>query len=261
MLISQKERAYSHIRDKLLLGGLQAGARLSEVTLAKEIGISRTPVREAMNQLESEGLIEQIPRFGTFVRKLERRELEELYDLRAVLEGYAAARAALRVTPEQVHELHQLCDHMRDLVREYRAGGRPEMSPELSQQWVMADVALHMLILNASGSERVAKIASDSRILTHICGHNRQDPKESVLDGMGRTWREHKEIVRALERRQSDRADELIEAHIQRAKESALANFDRSVSPPDDDPARADWPASVRRVISEMESQQRRPRR
>lgn len=252
--LSQKERAYTHIREKMLLGDLRAGARLSEVMLAKEIGISRTPVREAMNQLESEGLIEQIPRFGSFVRKLERRELEELYDLRAVLEGYAAARAAHRMTPEQARELGQLCDHMGDLGRQYRESG--EMSADLSQQWVMADVAFHMLILRASGSDRVTKIVSDFRILTHICGHNRVDPGESIGDSMVRTWREHAGIVEALVGRDAEAADKRIEDHIQLAKESALANFDRAAAPPDGDPGRADWPTSVRKIISEMEQLQ-----
>src|SRR6201995_3075492 len=81
-----REQAYKHIHGKLLAGELPAGHVLSEHSLAREIGISRTPVREAIQRLEQEGVLEQIPRYGTVVRRPERRDLEELYQLREALE-------------------------------------------------------------------------------------------------------------------------------------------------------------------------------
>jgi DNA-binding GntR family transcriptional regulator len=210
MMVSSKDRAYTHIREKMLAGGLQAGAKLSEVTLAKEIGVSRTPVREAMTQLETEGLIEQIPRLGSFVRKLERRELQELYEIRECMEGYAASKAAERISPAQLDELQQLCDHHHALVRQFRDSADEQFAPELVKQWVMTDVAFHMLLVRASGSERVAKILSDFRILTNIVGHNRIRPGRSFLTSFARTWREHARIVRALRRRDAEQARKLL---------------------------------------------------
>jgi DNA-binding GntR family transcriptional regulator len=102
---SLKQRAYDHIRQKLMSGVLIGGSRISDAELAEEIGISRTPVREAIIQLETEGVIEQIPRFGSFIRMLSREELIHLYELREVLEGHNAAMAAERATPEEVRRL------------------------------------------------------------------------------------------------------------------------------------------------------------
>ena len=78
-------RAYDHLQQKLISGELRAGSMVSEQSLASEIGMSRTPVREAIRTLEQEGVLEQLPRFGTRVRTLERRDLVELYDLREAM--------------------------------------------------------------------------------------------------------------------------------------------------------------------------------
>ena len=251
MAVSQKDRAYAHLREKMLTGGLEAGARLSEVTLAREIGVSRTPVREAMTQLEVEGLIEQIPRLGSFVRKLERRELEELYEIREALEGLATAKAAERITPDQLKQLQDLCDHQLVMARKARVPGATD-DPDFIKQWVMTDVAFHMLLLHASGSGRVSKIVSDFRIMTNICGHNRVSPEESLFASFSRTWGEHTRIVRALRERDAGRARHLMERHIRLARELAMANFDRRRAV-EAKLTGGDWPESVRNVISEME--------
>src|SRR5271169_1260355 len=102
MLTNLKIHAYEHIRKRLLSGDLAPGASLSPALLAKEIGISHTPVREAISQLESEGLVERLPRLGARVRLIDRRELEELFELRETLEADAAAWAAERISEEQI---------------------------------------------------------------------------------------------------------------------------------------------------------------
>jgi DNA-binding GntR family transcriptional regulator len=252
MIASSKDRAYAHIREKMLDGGLPAGTKLSEVTLAKEIGVSRTPVREAMSQLETEGLIEQIPRLGSFVRKLERRELQELYEIRECMEGYAVSKAAERITAAQLDEIQQLCDHHHTLVRHFRDFGEGAFPADLVKQWVMTDVAFHMLLVRASGSDRVAKIVSDFRILTNLVGHNRKPPDRTFLKSFARTWGEHVRIVRALRRRDGTAARRLVEHHISLAREGALENFDRGRAA-QSKPGSADWPESVRRIISQME--------
>src|SRR5262245_15044729 len=88
------QRAYEHIQEAILSGHLPAGSVVSEAVLAKSLGISRTPVGEAIRQLAREGLVQQVPRYGTIVKPIDRRELIELYEMRAALESYAAARAA-----------------------------------------------------------------------------------------------------------------------------------------------------------------------
>ena len=107
MSSSLKQLAYQHLRTRLLSGALPPGQRISAYDSAKELGISQTPVREAIGLLESEGLVHQIPKLGVFVRRPDRREIAELYDLRILLEGFAAtfltpdaARASLHARIE-----------------------------------------------------------------------------------------------------------------------------------------------------------------
>ena len=88
-----KDRAYQYVRAKLAVGDFLPGRGLSDRTLAKEMGVSRTPVREAIRQLETEGFVVQVRGSGTYPRRLTEEEIVELYDLRELLEGYAAARA------------------------------------------------------------------------------------------------------------------------------------------------------------------------
>ena len=97
--LSQGQEAYRRILEEVRVGHLLPGDRLMEVELAKRLGISRTPIREAIRQLESDGVVAHVPRVGASIRRLDHAEISELYDMRAVLEGTAArfaARAAWR---------------------------------------------------------------------------------------------------------------------------------------------------------------------
>ena len=91
-----RERAYFLIQQKIVSGELMAGAAISEVSLAKELNSSRTPIREAMGQLVSEGVLEQIPNRGTIVTQFDRQDILELYELREALEVYAVEKVSQR---------------------------------------------------------------------------------------------------------------------------------------------------------------------
>jgi DNA-binding GntR family transcriptional regulator len=100
---SLTELAYQSVKRFLLTGGLEEGARLTEESLATQLGISKSPVREALNRLESEGLISIEARRGAYVRTFSSEEARDLYDLREVLEVYAISR--LKITPALLREL------------------------------------------------------------------------------------------------------------------------------------------------------------
>src|ERR1700733_14697298 len=91
---SLRERAYLHIQRKIAVGELPAGSRVSELLLARELGISRTPIREALGQLVAEGLLDQTPSQGAEVVRLTRQDIIELYELREALEVHAVGKAA-----------------------------------------------------------------------------------------------------------------------------------------------------------------------
>src|SRR5579859_2034234 len=151
MTVNLKQRAYEHIRQNLLAGRYQPGSALSAVALAKEIGISQTPVREAISQLETEGLVEQLPRLGMRVKVIDRRELEELFEIRELLESGAAARAAERTGTAAIAQLENLCDQFHTLSRQFRdvAANKEDFEP-IAERLVVNDVAFHLTLFTAA---------------------------------------------------------------------------------------------------------------
>lgn len=219
--------AYKCIKDKLRTGRFPGGTMLSETTLAREIGASRTPVREAIAQLEREGLLDQIPRHGTFVRVMDRDEIEELYDLRATLEGFAAARAARHITPAVVYKLRNHCRGMMDLVREVRRlGPKASIGAGLAQRWVANDASFHTTIIHAAANRWLTKVTEDMRLMAQTFGLCRNLPDNNPLATLRRTWREHCRLLGALAAHDERAARELVIAHILTGKESLLAYCD-----------------------------------
>ena len=108
-----QEEAYQHIRHAIRMGLMRPGARLVPEEIATSIGMSRMPVREALNRLAAEGLIVMRPNRGAVVRGLTEKEVREVFEMRAVLEGLAASMAVSRVTPADIQDLRQLLARMQ----------------------------------------------------------------------------------------------------------------------------------------------------
>ena len=106
--LSLKDRAYAAIKEAILSLKLQPGTLLVETELARQLGISKTPVRDALQELEREGLVTRILFKGTYVTEVSARDAEEIFQLRAVLEGLAARLATPRLTPEDLARARQL---------------------------------------------------------------------------------------------------------------------------------------------------------
>ncbi len=225
-----REQAYKHIHGKLLSGELPAGHVLSELSLAREIGISRTPVRDAIRRLEQEGILEQVPRFGTIVRRPQRRDLEELYQLREALEPYAVAQVAGRMNAEDLGMLDRLCDEIATIGAAVKKAARPTADAALMRRLLSADLAFHMVLLRASGNRRLMKIISDSRVLTRIFGTPRQDHDLAVIE---ETHRFHSQILAAVKSGDSEAARRLMAEHIRASMREALEHYDRAQARPD----------------------------
>src|SRR5438132_4484728 len=133
------------IRDAIVDGRLEPGRRLKEEELARELGISRTPVREALLVLQSEGLVAAEPNRGATVRSHDAEDLDDLYQLRALLEGYAARRAAARISEEALAGLRASCERFAALV---------DAGAEL-RDVVRENNVFHSAILDAAGSLRL----------------------------------------------------------------------------------------------------------
>src|SRR5262245_37161880 len=139
-----RQQAYDFIQEKIVSGSLPTGSQVSELSLAKQIGISRPPVRAASRRLVHDGLREQVPRYGTIVRTPQRRDIVELYELREALEGFAVTQAAERIGAEDLTLLARLCAEIKSIGDRLRRSGKPALDAGMMQRFLTADLAFHM---------------------------------------------------------------------------------------------------------------------
>jgi DNA-binding GntR family transcriptional regulator len=147
------EEIGNRLRDQILTGKLEPGQRLTEQAVAREMGTSPGPVREAFSALCREGLLISLPHRGTFVSEVSEHEARTAYDVRALLEPYVMERATERLTPEVVEELS-------DLIAQMRKASENKDFPAT----MVADLAFHGRIYELGGGPLLAKIWSTIRI-------------------------------------------------------------------------------------------------
>lgn len=223
MPLTLKQHAYKLIRRRLVTGSIAPGCKLSDDALAKELGISRSPVREAISQLTSEGLVEYRPRCGMFVRLPQPRELEEWYETRAALEGFAIRRAADLITDVQMAELQNLADQMFAIAKACREMPGQILDEARRERFLALDLAFHMLILNASGNSWMVRLVEDYKLMTTVFGHVQIDHDLSLLSW---THAGHTRIVRTLRRRNAEACRRAMEGHIAMAQRAVLAGYE-----------------------------------
>ncbi len=246
------DQAYRHIRAELAAGELRPGTQLSESSIAKQIGVGRTPIREAMLLLENEGFIQQIPRYGTFVRKAGRHERQWLYEMREVLESYAARRAAEYMSDAQIVQLGELCDEIRTVVREIRDSGKVP-TDDMVARLAVADLAFHMLVLRASGNPLVIRTVNNLHLMGRIWGSDTGDPYRRSLRHRAESWREHVRVFRAIRQRKPDQAAHWMSVHLHHATVMALEYYDRQCRTEGADAVGFEWPEKVREALLRIE--------
>jgi DNA-binding GntR family transcriptional regulator len=198
------------IREAIIDGRLGPGARLKEEELARELGMSRTPVREALLLLQSEGLVESIPRRGATVRSYAVDDLDDMYQLRAVLEGYAARRAATRISADVVALLEESCARFDRL----RASDDP-------RDLVKENLFFHNVILDAAGSGRlvplVRKVIELPLVYRSFYWYS---PEQKLI-----SEHYHKQLTRALGAGDAKRAEIIMTEHVLEARDFLLAQL------------------------------------
>lgn len=207
----------------LLEGDVVPGARLSYGSIGREIGVSATPVREAVGQLASEGLIELVPQLGAVVRSLTREEAVELYETREALESYAAGKAALRIGAEALAALGKNLQTSKAIVERVHKSARVTADRTTADRFHRLDLAFHMTIIEASGNRRMVKTVGDSHILTRIFDASRHGFELEVLDT---TLADHEQIYQALAKGSSAGAQKAMAKHIQNSLSQTLARED-----------------------------------
>jgi len=215
--LPQGQAAYRRLLDDIRNGALHPGARLRETELADRLGISRTPVREAIRQLEADGLVIHLPRQGATIRSLDHAEVVELYEMRAVLEGTAARLAARAASDIELAELVAL---NTDLAM---APAAPQ-AREVNRQF-------HRMLLDAARNRFLVKSMSALQKTLLILGPTTlADPSRATA-----AVAEHSAVLTALQARDGANAEAAMRAHVDAALAARLRGMrDREVPMEDD---------------------------
>ncbi|HVR87867.1 MAG TPA: GntR family transcriptional regulator, partial [Planctomycetota bacterium] len=223
MSSSLKDRAYAFIREKIVTGVLPPGERISDLEISKEMGVSRTPVREALAHLETQGLVEQEPGFGPKVRRLSREELVESFELREILECGAAAIAAQRITDAELGELSVLLDEYEATVKQV---GEDCNHGPLNWRLSVLDIAFHLKIIEAVKNQSLLRAVGDIQLLTGILQRRADVPTVPHAQRLDHVCSDHREILRALEARDPALAIASLQKHLRWARDFHLEAFD-----------------------------------
>ncbi|MDD3364429.1 MAG: GntR family transcriptional regulator [Syntrophomonas sp.] len=198
-----RELVLDAIRSAIMSGILQPRERLMEIQMAEELGVSRTPIREALRKLELEGFIVMVPRKGAYVADLSFKDIADVFEIRAALEGLAAGLAAERITEEELEDLERLLVEKREAITQNDIG-----------KLVEVDTKFHELMYKASRNERLSSIISNLR-------EQIQRFRLTSLSFPGRmkdSLDEHKKIVEAIQSRDSQIARHVAQEHIENAE-------------------------------------------
>lgn len=145
-----RDVVFNTLRQAILIGDLKPGERLMEVHLADRLGVSRTPIREAIHKLSQEGLVTIVPRRGAEVAQITEKSMNDVLEVRQALDVLCAELACDRITPEGLENLRAACEHFEQCVK---AGDKKQIA--------QADVALHDIILQAAGNQRLSQLVNN----------------------------------------------------------------------------------------------------
>jgi DNA-binding GntR family transcriptional regulator len=207
-LFTHGQRAYETIKERISTHQLRPGTKLVEEQMAEEIGISRTPVREALNRLEKDGLVKIFPNWGSYVKKMDFEEIREIYDLREALEGMAARIAAFLISEEEIEKLKRLCGGCNHFGKIGNFESR-----------LKNDMEFHELLVRASQNKRLQEIMTlfNIQIRSFRISNTLWPPGKRTP--VPENTKEHLKIIKALTEHNPDLAEKAAREHIRKAKE------------------------------------------
>jgi DNA-binding GntR family transcriptional regulator len=192
------------LKKSILNGGYAPGARLNEVELAESMGVSRSPIREAIQRLAKEGLVEIIPRRGSFVTSLKLDEVKELFELREVLEIKAAELAAQRISDEELNQLSRLLDDTSALIK---------MKKYREYPW---NLDFHKQIASCAKNRYLLEKIYDTNVHLLLVRH-----KSGLEIGRAeKALQEHRRIFEAIKKKDARSAGQCMKEHIRFSKEN-----------------------------------------
>lgn len=204
MPVRPADRAYAWIRDRIFAGGFAPGSHLKEEELAARIGVSRSPVRDALRRLTGEGLVAMERDRGTYVNEFTREEIDEIFQLRAALEAYGAALAAQRMEAPVVERLESLAARMEALER--------KKGSDVFSRFNLLNNEFHRAILASAGSRRLESLLEPLlSIPVFLLKHYNW---RGVEVDIRRSNVEHRELIEALRVRDTVWARTRMQAHV-----------------------------------------------
>lgn len=210
-LLSIREHAYLYLKKLILEGEYQAGDRLVERELAAKLNISRTPIREALFRLESQGFVKTVPRKGVVISNISEDEVLEVFTILSSLEVLAVKLAAQRMDRETQKELDQ---KIQELM---------ELDGQAEENFNSEHIHMNQLINKASKSPKLYEILSGLIDFIHMAANMGYETPGRRKDSL----KEHIDIMKALRDRESEIAEYLMRIHIENSKKAYIAYMDR----------------------------------
>jgi DNA-binding GntR family transcriptional regulator len=203
-------QAYQGLKRLILEGRVAPGEKLNEMELAGALGISRTPIREAMNRLEKEGLVEILPQRGAFVVQFSEKDIFELFLLRENLEGLAARLAAAKITDSSLARLDSCMNGFQE----------PFGDKEI-QRYAREDFKFHQGIVLLSDAGRLIRMVSSLHDHIRIF----RLTSRGVPDRMKSSLAEHRQIIKALRKKDPEESEKRMRQHIRRVRDGVMKNL------------------------------------
>ncbi|ATW27170.1 GntR family transcriptional regulator [Candidatus Formimonas warabiya] len=208
--VPMRELIFQYLREAIVTSRLMPDDHLVEEELAKKLNVSRTPIREAIRKLELEGLVKHSPRRGVIVRKFSTKDAEEIYDLRAVLEGYAASLAAQHIEEKELSKLKALLEVMKEDINK----GESFSEMDHHKEW-------HLALYAASKNQRLEQLLNDYADYLRIF----RIISLKLPGRLNETWEEHDRLLKAIELGDGELAERRAREHAARSKEAFLKEW------------------------------------
>ena len=202
-----RDVVFNTLRRAILTGQLKPGERLMEVHLANKLGVSRTPIREAIRKLELEGLVIMIPRRGAEVARITEKSLKDVLEVRRALDALSVELACDRITEENMKRLLQAC-------QDFEKAAKGKDASVIAK----ADVALHDIIVEATGNQRLAQLVNNlsEQMYRYRFVYIKEESKHDMLVA------EHREIYESIASRDKERAARAAKLHIDNQEKSII---------------------------------------
>ena len=210
-----RDVVFNTLRQAILTGDLKPGERLMEIHLANRLGVSRTPIREAIRKLELEGLVTMIPRRGAEVAQITEKSMNDVLEVRRALDALCVELACERIREDEVKNLKAACDCFERAVRGKDA-----------KKIAQADVELHDIIVKATGNERLIQLVNN--LSEQMYRYRYEYIKDSTQHG--RLIEEHRVIYESIVRKDKETATQAAKVHIDNQEKAIIRQIqmDRS---------------------------------